>query len=42
MFLLYWSKDTDWVAGLDIKGRYYLIFGEDEYEGEENGTKFEL
>ena len=32
MFLLYWSKDTDWVAGSDIKGRCYLRCGEDEYE----------
>ena len=32
MFLLYWSKDTDWVAGSDIEGKCYLRCGEDEYE----------
>ena len=32
MFLLYWSKVTDWVEGSDIKERCFLRCGEDEYE----------
>jgi len=26
MFLLYWSEDSDWVAGSDIEGRCYLRY----------------